>query len=113
MVLGSGLGGFADELTDRVEIPYSEIPGWPRSTAVGHAGKLVFGKIGSVDLAVLSGRAHLYEGYSACPCNVRDADFATAGREIAGIDERCRRNQFILATGRAGADQRSHQSARV
>ena len=43
-MLGSGLGAFADELTNRVEIPYSEIPGWPRSTAVGHAGKLVFGK---------------------------------------------------------------------
>lgn len=65
VVLGSGLGGFADELADRVEIPYSEIPGWPRSTAVGHAGKLVFGQLGSVNLAVLSGRAHLYEGYSS------------------------------------------------
>jgi purine-nucleoside phosphorylase len=64
VVLGSGLGGFADELANRVEIPYSEIPGWPRSTAVGHAGKLVFGQLGSVNLAVLSGRAHLYEGYS-------------------------------------------------
>ena len=46
VVLGSGLGAFADELADRVEIPYAEIPGWPRSTAVGHAGKLVFGKLG-------------------------------------------------------------------
>jgi purine-nucleoside phosphorylase len=64
VVLGSGLGGFSDELTDRVEVPYSEIPGWPRSTAIGHAGKLVFGRLGTVNLAVLSGRAHLYEGYS-------------------------------------------------
>jgi purine-nucleoside phosphorylase len=64
VVLGSGLGGFADELIDRVEVPYGEIPGWPRSTAVGHAGKLVFGQSGPVHLAVLSGRAHLYEGYS-------------------------------------------------
>lgn len=64
VVLGSGLGGFADELTDRVEIPYAEIPGWPRSTAIGHAGKLIFGRLAGVDLAVLSGRAHLYEGYS-------------------------------------------------
>ena len=47
VVLGSGLGAFAGELEDRLEIPYSEIPGWPRSTAVGHAGKLVFGKLGS------------------------------------------------------------------
>ena len=64
VVLGSGLGDFADALGERIEIPYSEIPGWPRSTAVGHAGKLVFGQLGSVNLAVLSGRAHLYEGYS-------------------------------------------------
>jgi purine-nucleoside phosphorylase len=64
VVLGSGLGAFAEELTDRVAIPYGDIPGWPRSTAIGHDGKLVFGRLGSVPLAVLSGRAHLYEGYS-------------------------------------------------
>jgi purine-nucleoside phosphorylase len=65
IVLGSGLGGFADELSDAVAIPYSEIPGWPKSTAVGHAGKLVVGMLDGVPLAVLAGRAHLYEGYSA------------------------------------------------
>jgi purine-nucleoside phosphorylase len=64
VVLGSGLGAFADELADRIEIPYSEIPGWPRSTAVGHAGKLVFGDIGATPVAVMSGRVHLYEGYT-------------------------------------------------
>jgi purine-nucleoside phosphorylase len=64
VVLGSGLGAFADELTDRVVIPYSEIPGWPPSTAIGHAGQMVIGKLGDLDLAVLSGRVHLYEGYS-------------------------------------------------
>lgn len=64
VVLGSGLGGFADELGNPTEIPYGDIPGWPRSTAVGHAGKLVFGQLGHVQVAVLSGRAHLYEGYS-------------------------------------------------
>jgi purine-nucleoside phosphorylase len=65
VVLGSGLGGFAQELGERFEIPYSEIPGWPPSTAVGHAGRLVFGKLGSLDVAVMSGRAHLYEGYTS------------------------------------------------
>jgi purine-nucleoside phosphorylase len=65
VVLGSGLGAFADELTDRTEIPYAGIPGWPCSTAIGHAGKLVLGTLGSVTVAVMSGRAHLYEGYSA------------------------------------------------
>jgi len=64
VVLGSGLGAFAEELTERVEIPYAEIPGWPRATAVGHAGKLIVGKLGSLDVAVMAGRAHLYEGYS-------------------------------------------------
>ena len=64
VVLGSGLGGFADELDDRVEIPYGDIPGWPRSTAVGHAGKLVYGYVGKAPLVALAGRAHLYEGYS-------------------------------------------------
>ncbi len=64
VVLGSGLGAFADELTDRVEIPYADIPDWPQSTAIGHAGELVFGKVGSTDVAILSGRTHLYEGYS-------------------------------------------------
>ena len=64
VVLGSGLGAFADELTERAEIPYPEIPGWPPATAVGHAGKLILGKLGSLEVAVMAGRAHLYEGYS-------------------------------------------------
>ena len=64
VVLGSGLGAFAEELTERVEIPYAEIPGWPPTTAVGHAGKLILGKLGALELAVMAGRAHLYEGYT-------------------------------------------------
>jgi purine-nucleoside phosphorylase len=62
IVLGSGLGGFADAVDDAVEIPYGEIPGWPSSTAVGHAGRLVVGTFGGVPVAVMRGRAHLYEG---------------------------------------------------
>ena len=65
LVLGSGLGAFADELTDAAGIPYEKIPGFPRSTAMGHAGRLVLGKAGSVVVAAMQGRAHLYEGYSA------------------------------------------------
>jgi purine-nucleoside phosphorylase len=64
VVLGSGLGAFADELADPIAIPYSDIPGWPVSTAVGHSGRLVFGKLGKLDIAVMAGRAHLYEGYT-------------------------------------------------
>lgn len=64
IVLGSGLGAFADELSRPTEIPYAEIPGWPQSTAVGHAGKLIVGYIEGICVAVMAGRAHLYEGYT-------------------------------------------------
>jgi purine-nucleoside phosphorylase len=64
LVLGSGLGGFADSLTDATRIPFPEIPAFPRSTAIGHAGQLVIGKAGTVPVAVMQGRVHLYEGYS-------------------------------------------------
>jgi purine-nucleoside phosphorylase len=63
VVLGSGLGGFADAVADAVEVPYGEIPGWPSSTAVGHAGTLVLGRFGESSVAVMKGRAHLYEGH--------------------------------------------------
>ncbi len=65
IVLGSGLGGLADELGGRVEIPYSEIPDWPVSTAIGHSGVLVLGSLDGVPVAVMRGRAHLYEGIGA------------------------------------------------
>src|SRR5207302_11327412 len=65
LVLGSGLGAFADDLTEAVRIPYADIPTFPRSTAIGHAGQLVVGKSGDVPVAVMQGRVHLYEGYSA------------------------------------------------
>jgi purine-nucleoside phosphorylase len=65
VVLGSGLGAFADELTDAVAFPYAEIPGFPQATAVGHAGKLIVGRLGQTELAVMAGRVHLYEGYTA------------------------------------------------
>jgi purine-nucleoside phosphorylase len=65
LVLGSGLGSFADSLTDATKIAFAEIPAFPRSTAIGHAGQLVIGHVGAVPVAVLQGRVHLYEGYSA------------------------------------------------
>jgi len=64
LVLGSGLGGFADELSEAVRIPYSEIPSFPCSTAIGHAGKMVIGTAGTIPVAAMQGRVHLYEGYS-------------------------------------------------
>jgi len=65
LVLGSGLGGFADELENSARIPYAEIPSFPRSTAIGHAGTLVLGETAGVAVAAMQGRVHLYEGYSA------------------------------------------------
>jgi len=63
LVLGSGLGGFAEGLADRRAIPYGEIPNFPRpSGVVGHAGELVLGRVGKVPVVVLSGRLHFYEG---------------------------------------------------
>jgi purine-nucleoside phosphorylase len=91
VVLGSGLGAFADSVENRYETPYSEIPGWPRSTAAGHAGKLVMGQIEGAPVIVMAGRAHLYEGYS--PAQV-----------TFGIRELARRGvtSFVL-TNAAGA----------
>jgi purine-nucleoside phosphorylase len=65
LILGSGLGGLAEEVESPVEVPYEEIPGWPAATAVGHAGTLVLGTIAGVAVAVMRGRAHLYEGIPA------------------------------------------------
>ena len=64
VVLGSGLGAFADNFEEAVVVPYQEIPGFGRSTAVGHAGQLVIGKIDQVPLLAMKGRLHHYEGYS-------------------------------------------------
>jgi purine-nucleoside phosphorylase len=64
LVLGSGVGGIAHGIENAVRIPYGEIPHFPKSTAEGHAGILAIGTIDNIPLAVMQGRAHLYEGYS-------------------------------------------------
>jgi purine-nucleoside phosphorylase len=64
VILGSGLGDFAEGLSDAVTIPYGEIPNWPASAVVGHAGRLVTGRAGDTRVLALSGRAHAYEGHS-------------------------------------------------
>jgi purine-nucleoside phosphorylase len=90
IVLGSGLGAFADTIEQRTETSYRDIPGWPPSTAVGHAGKLITGKVGGADVIVLAGRAHLYEGYA--PSQV-----------IFGIRELARRGvKHVVLTNAAG-----------
>jgi purine-nucleoside phosphorylase len=90
IVLGSGLGAFAETIQNASVIPYGEIAGWPPSTALGHAGKLVTGKVGAQDVIVLAGRAHLYEGYS--PAQV-----------VFGIRELARRGvKSVILTNAAG-----------
>ena len=64
LVLGSGLGAFADDLEDALPVPYEEIPGFARPTVEGHAGRLVMGRVGGVPVAAMQGRFHYYEGYS-------------------------------------------------
>ena len=64
VVLGSGLGGFADDFEEPVAIPYDEIPGFSRSTAQGHVGRMVIGKIDGIPVLAMQGRLHYYEGYS-------------------------------------------------
>jgi purine-nucleoside phosphorylase len=80
VVLGSGLGAFAETLTDQTTISYADIPGWPQSTAIGHAGKLVLGTVDGVAVAALAGRAHLYEGYTA-----REAVFGIRTLRALGV----------------------------
>jgi purine-nucleoside phosphorylase len=64
LVLGSGLGAFADELASATRIDYKKIPHFPKSTAIGHAGRMVIGKVADVPVAVMQGRVHFYEGYT-------------------------------------------------
>ncbi len=65
IVLGSGLGGLADDLEDPVAIPFAELPGWPAATAPGHVGRLLLGRLAGVAVVMLQGRFHLYEGNDA------------------------------------------------
>jgi len=64
LVLGSGLGAFADEIAGAARIDYKNIPNFPKSTAIGHAGRMVIGKVAEMPVAIMQGRVHFYEGYS-------------------------------------------------
>jgi purine-nucleoside phosphorylase len=64
IVLGSGLGDFADTLTDSVATPYEQLPHWPASKVIGHSGRLVVGSVAGKRIAALAGRAHFYEGHT-------------------------------------------------
>lgn len=90
VVLGSGLGDFADSLTGAIATSYSEIPNWPASAVIGHAGKLVVGDLGGRRVAALSGRAHYYEGH-----DLRTVTFATRVLGLLGVKR-------IILTNAAG-----------
>src|SRR5258708_12884860 len=67
LVLGSGLGGFADELFEAARVPYASIPFFPQSTAVGHAGQMVIGLAGDVPVSVMQARVHPFQGFTTHP----------------------------------------------
>ncbi len=92
LVLGSGLGGLADEIEDAVRIPFEEIPGFPRRTQelAGHAGALVAGRLDGVEVAAMQGRFHLYEGWAP-------EDVALPVRALAALGARA-----LLVTNAAG-----------
>ena len=91
IILGSGLGGFADKLEDATAIPYAELPGFPTPSVEGHAGRLVVGRIDGVPVACLQGRAHLYEGQGTAP-------LATMIRTLAALGTR-----LLILTNASGA----------
>ena len=91
IVLGSGLGGFADELSAATSIPYAEIPGFARATVEGHAGRLVVGKIGDSAVAAMQGRFHFYEGYS-----LEDVTFPIRVLKLLGV-------RTLILTNASGA----------
>jgi purine-nucleoside phosphorylase len=93
IVLGSGLGAFAEDLTDAVEIPYQEIPGFARSTVQGHAGRLVIGRVGDITVAAMQGRFHFYEGYS-----LQEVTFPIRVLKLLGV-------RTLVLTNAAGALQ--------
>jgi purine-nucleoside phosphorylase len=93
IVLGSGLGDFAARLGNSIKVPYSEIPGWPASGVVGHAGELVVGTHGKRRVAALSGRAHFYEGH-----DLRTVTFATRVLGLLGV------RTLILTNAAGGID---------
>src|SRR5579863_3900826 len=64
IVLGSGLGAVANRVTEKIQVPYSEIPHFPQSTVDGHSGRIVAGRIGGAPVVVMQGRVHFYEGYT-------------------------------------------------
>jgi purine-nucleoside phosphorylase len=81
VVLGSGLGGFADALQEAVSIPYGDLPHWPASCVIGHEGRLVAGRVAGRAIAALAGRCHAYEGH-----DLRTVTFAVRVLGLLGVE---------------------------
>jgi purine-nucleoside phosphorylase len=101
LVLGSGLGAFADDFTGAVRIPYAKIPHFPCSTAIGHAGQLVIGKVDGIEVAAMQGRVHLYEGYS-----VKDVAFPIRVFARMGV-------KAVILTNAAGGIKKDFTQGRL
>lgn len=82
IILGSGLGPFADEIDVETEVPYSEIPGFKQSTVEGHTGKMLFGRLCGVDVMAMQGRLHFYEGYSMAEVTFPERVMSRMGIEL-------------------------------
>ncbi|MBX9602658.1 MAG: purine-nucleoside phosphorylase [Bryobacteraceae bacterium] len=101
VVLGSGLGGFAQSVNGAVVIPYHDLPCWPKSTAIGHAGQLVFGDLAGTPVMVMSGRAHFYEGYS-----MREVTFGVRAMRALGV-------RSVVFTNAAGGINLSYAAGKL
>lgn len=102
LILGSGLGAFADELYGAEAIPYSEIPGFARPTVEGHAGRLVVGKVGGVNVAAMQGRFHFYEGYK-----LEEVTFPIRALALAGA------SSLVLTNAAGGLNNSFEQGSLV
>jgi xanthosine phosphorylase len=91
LILGSGLGGVADRITDPIAIPYADLPGFPQPRVEGHAGRLVLGRLGGEAVACLQGRVHLFEGADAADIRLLVRTLKRLGCEI------------LIATNAAGS----------
>ena len=100
VVLGSGLGDFADEFENAVAIPYAEIPSFPTSTAQGHAGRLVVGTVSNVPVLAMQGRVHFYEGYA-----LEEVTFPVRTFGLLGI------KTLVLTNAAGGIDIELNQGA--
>jgi purine-nucleoside phosphorylase len=101
LVLGSGLGAFANEFSNATRIPYAKTPHFPSSTAVGHAGQLVIGTVEGVEVVGMQGRVHLYEGYSA-----KEVTFPTRVFSRMGV-------QAVILTNAAGGIKQDFTQGRL